>query len=487
MTRMENSQGTDTRRITRREFLGRTAALSGIVASPWIIPSSARGADGNVAPSERITVGLIGKGLMGSGHLRRLVGDRDIQVLAVCDVDRLRCENGRRRVEETYAADRSNGTYRGCAAYNDYREILARTDIDAVVIVTPDHWHTLQAIDAAKAGKDIYCEKPISITIRQGRRLVEAVRRYGRVFQTGTQYRSIPTIRQVCEFVRSGGLGKVKQVFTLWSRLGGFFGAPRFKPYRHLMDVENSGKSYVPLDITLPAEPVPEGLDWDLWVGPALWRPYNPAYHKNPSPGVVPWAFCEDFGAASVTWHHSHSADVIQYALGGENSGPAEIIHPSSGEYPTLTCRYANGTLLHLVDHWGMVKDVYKAVPATARLAGNFGGVFVGERGWVTSMSTGGLVEGGPERLFEEMKLRTRQVNIGENNHHTNWFECIRTRRRPSCDEEIGHRSASLGHLTIITHKLQRSLKWDPAREEFLGDEAANRLRSRAMRAPWRI
>ncbi|MHC4461339.1 MAG: Gfo/Idh/MocA family protein [Planctomycetota bacterium] len=484
---MENSKETDTRRITRRQFLGRTAALSGIVTAPWFIPSSARGADGNVAPSNRITVGLIGHGIMGRGHLRRLAGDRDFQVMAVCDVDSVRCEQGKNRVEETYAARLANGTYKGCAAYNDYRELLARPDIDAVVIATPDHWHSLQSIDAAKAGKDVYCEKPISITIRQGRRLAEAVRRYGRIFQTGTQYRSIPTVRQVCKFVRAGGLGKVKQVFTLWTSLGGFFGAPRFKPYRHLMDIENSGKSYAPLDITLPAEPVPDGLDWDLWVGPAAWHPYNPAYHKNPSPGVVPWSFCEDFGAASVTWHHSHSADVIQYALGVENSGPAEIIHPSSGEYPTLTCKYANGTLLHLVDHWGMVKDVYKAVPATARLAGNFGGLFVGERGWVTSMSTGGPVQGGPEDIFEEMKLRTRQVNIGANNHHANFFECIRTRRRPSCNEEIGHRSASLGHLAIIAHKLQRSLKWDPAREEFLGDEAANRLRFCAMRAPWHI
>jgi hypothetical protein len=452
-----------------------------------MIPSSALGASGNAAPSERITVGLIGRGIMGRGHLRRLVGDREVQALAVCDVDRVRREQGKKLVEETYGAQRSSGTYRGCAAYNDYRKLLARTDIDAVVIVTPDHWHALQAIDAARAGKDVYCEKPISITVRQGRQLVETVRRYGRIFQTGTQYRSIPTVRQVCDFVRKGGLGKVKQVFTQWTRLGGFFGAPRFKPYRHLMDVENSGKSYTPLAMTLPGEPVPDGLDWDLWVGPALWHPYNPAYHLNPLPGVVPWAFCEDFGAASVTWHHSHSADVIQYALGVENSGPVELIHPSDGAYPTLTCKYANGTLLHLVDNWKMVKDVYKAVPATARLAGNFGGIFVGERGWVTSMSTGGIVEGGPEKMFEEMKLKTRQVNIGENNHHANWFDCIRTRRSPSCDEEIGHRSASLGHLTIIAHTLRRSLKWDPARETFLGDEAANRLCSRAMRSPWRI
>ena len=486
MTRLENSQGTTTRHITRRQFLGRSATLTGVISTPWIISSSVEGADGNAPPSERITIGLIGKGLMGSGHLRRLAGDRDVQVLAVCDVDRLRREDGKRHVEQTYAANRSSGAYKGCTAYNDYRELLAQKDIDAVVIVTPDHWHTLLAIEAAKAAKDIYCEKPISITVQEGRRLVETVRRYGRVFQTGTQYRSIPTIRQVCAFVRGGGLGKVQSVFTLWSNLGAL-GAARLKPVAHLLDIERSRRSYTPLHFALPGEPVPEGLDWDLWVGPALWHPYNCAYHTNPSPGVVPWAFSEDFGAASVTWHHSHSADVIQYALGVENSGPVELIHPSSGAYPTLTCKYANGTLLHMVDNWRMVKDVYKAVPPTARLAGNFGGVFVGERGWVTSMTTGGPIEGGPETLFEEMKLMTRQVNIGENDHHANWFDCIRTRRQPSCNEELGHRSASLGHLIIIAHRLQRSLKWDPSKEEFIGDEAANRLLFRAMRSPWRI
>jgi hypothetical protein len=202
----------------------------------------------------------------------------------------------------------------------------------------------------------------------------------------------------------------------------------------------------------------------------------------------VPWAFCKDFGAASVTWHHSHSADVIQYALGTENSGPVEFIHPSSGRFPTLTCKYANGTLLHLIENWNMVKNLYRgAVPATARLAGMFGGLFVGEKGWVTSMTNGGLIEGGPESIFEEMNLTTRQVNIGENNHHANFFDCVRTRRTPSCNEEIGHRSASLGHLTIIAHTLEHSLKWDPAAEQFIGDEAANRLLSRAKRAPWHI
>ena len=471
MRRFRHKVKTDARPMTRREFLRGAAAVSGIVAAPWLIPSSARGADGAVAPSGRLAVGLIGKGLMGSGHLRRLVGDPATQLLAVCDVDRGRCEEGKRLADETYAAERASGAYRGCAAYNDYRELLARPDIDAVVIVTPDHWHALQAIDAAKAGKDVYCEKPVSLTIEEGRRLVETVRRYARVFQTGTQYRSIPAIRQVCGFVRAGGLGRVKSVFTLWGKV----------------QVENLGSSYAPLSSLLPAEPVPEGLDWDLWVGPAPWRPYNRLYHRNPPPGVVPWAFCEDFGAASVTWYHSHAADVIQYALGMENSGPVEIIHPGRGEYPTLTCRYANGTLLHHVDHWGQVKDLYRAVPAAARLEGNFGGVFVGERGWITSMTGGGPVEGGPEELFAEMemKLKIREVSHAGNDHHANWFECIRTRGKPSADEEIGHRAASLGHLVTLAHKLGRSLKWDPAREEFAGDEQANRLRSRAMRAPW--
>ncbi len=454
---------------TRRTFMARTVALSGAIALPWMVRSSASGAEGNTAPSERIAVGLIGHGCMGRGHLHRLAGDPEIQVLAVCDVDRLRREQGKEHVENVYASRQRGVPYHGCTTYNDYRDLLARQDIDAVVMATPDHWHALLAIDAAKAGKDIYCEKPISLTIRQGRQLVETVQRYDRIFQTGTQYRSIPTIREVCNFVRAGGLGKIQSVFTLWGKIGDHLGVD----------------SYAPLHFALPAEPVPEGLDWDLWVGPAPWQPYNSAYHRNPIPGVVPWAFHEDFGAAAVTWYHSHAADVIQYALGMENSGPVEFIHPSTGQYPTLTCRYANGTLLHLVDHWDMVKEVYKAVPSNVRLEGNFGGVFVGERGWVTSMSTGGQIEGGPDDLFERMKLTTREVNIGDNNHHANWFDCIRTRRQPSCGAEIGHRSASLGHLTIIAHKLKRSLKWDPHAETFAGDDTATRMLTRAMRSPW--
>ncbi|MBI5393660.1 MAG: Gfo/Idh/MocA family oxidoreductase [Verrucomicrobia bacterium] len=432
-----------------------------------MLPPLLRGAP----PSERIGVGLIGIGCMGRGHLHLLANHPAVQLLAVCDVDRERRETAKAFVEETYAAERAKGSYRGCAAYNDYRELLARPDIDAVVIVTPDHWHSLLAAEAARAGKDVYCEKPVSLTIHESRRMVETVRRYGRVFQTGTQYRSITTIRHICQFIRDGGLGKVKSVFTLWGKVH----APKVTAL------------YVPQDPLLPAEPVPDGLDWDLWVGPASWHAYSHHYHRNPVPGVVPWVFCDAFGAGAVTGYHSHAADVIQYAIGMERSGPVEIIHPGSGEFPTLTCRYANGTLLHHVEHWGQVRELYHAVPADARLAGNFGGVFIGERGWVTTMTTGGPVEGGPEKLFKALDLKTREVNPGDNNHHANWFECIRTRRSPSSNEEIGHRSASLGHLVGIAYQLGRSLKWNPAKEKFVGDDEANRLRSRAMREPWQI
>lgn len=451
--------------MTRRNFIRSLAAAT---AAPNVVPATALGSNGAAAPSNRVTVGLIGLGAMGAGHLRVALGTGSTQILAVCDVDPIRRDEARSHVEAAYAEARAGGTYSGCSACNDYREILARPDIDAVIIVTPDHWHAPMAAEAAAAGKDVYCEKPVSVTIAEGRRMVSAIRRNARVFQTGSQYRSNHTIRRVCDFVRAGGLGKIKAVFTLWSHLGEFGGSP------------------IPVDPPLPAEPVPPGLDWDLWVGPAPWHPYNHRYHANPIRGVVPWAFCDAFGAASVTYHHSHSADVIQYALGQETSGPTEIIPPGTGQFPTLTYRYPSGTLLHLVENWNMVKDPYAAVPASARLEGNFGGIFVGERGWLTSMSSGGPIEGGPESIFEEMGMLDRQIS-GANDHHRNWIDRIRDRALTSSHEEIGHRAASLGHLAHIAFRLGRPLRWDPARESFPDDPDANRLLSRPWREPWRV
>ncbi|MDW8308843.1 MAG: Gfo/Idh/MocA family oxidoreductase [Verrucomicrobiales bacterium] len=488
MPRSHRFQSSPARALSRRAFLRRSAVAAGALTLPCIIPARAWGAGETPPPSRRITLGFIGVGLMGRGHLRVLAHNPRVQVLAVCDVDKTRRDDARDVVEAIYASQQPIGGYKGCAAYNDYRELLARPDIDAVVITTPDHWHALQAMDAARAGKDIYCEKPVSMTLAEGRRLVEVVRRYGRVFQTGTQYRSIPEIRRVCRFIREGGLGRVKAAFTLLQPLDGSLAAERCKPFAATLNPDVCGRSYVPLDFALPAEPVPEGLDWDLWVGPAPWRPYNRAYHMNPSPGVVPWAFADAFGLAANTWYLSHAADVIQWALGVERSGPVEIIHPSTGQFPTLTCRYANGALLHFVNHWDMVKTLYHAVPPDARLAGNFGGVIVGERGWLTTMSTGGPIEGAPESLFDEMQLRrAREVNIGANDHHANWLNAIESRQPPSADEELGHRAAALGHLAFIALRLGCSLRWDPQREVFIGNDAANRLRHRAIRAPWRL
>jgi hypothetical protein len=471
--------------ISRRTFIGRAAAVAGAFSAPAIIPASALGADGHTAPSNRITVGQIGLGRMGVGHLRHLAHHASVEILALCEVDRTRLDDGKMALEGLYAKKIENGTYRGCDYYNDYREMLARDDIDAVMIVTPDHWHTPQSIHAVESGKDIYCEKPVSMTVDEGRQLVDAVQRNGRVFQNGSQYRTNPAIRRACDFIRKGGLGTIKSVFTLWGSLGGMLGAERFGPYAASLNATVTGRSMTTLDFALPGEPVPEGLDWDLWVGPALSRPYNPAYHFNPSRIVVPWSFCEDFGVGPSTWYHSHSMEVLQYALGYEESGPVELIHPSSKEFPTLTYRYANGVLIHLVEGWGQVKELYGAVPEDARLDGNFGGVVVGERGWLTTMSDNAGITGGPEELMAEYNSPAHDVDLGGKDHHANWLECIKTREKPHSHEEIGHRAAALGHLTMIAYKLGRSLKWDPVREVFPEDEQSNRLLRRAKRAPW--
>ncbi|MCX8038323.1 MAG: Gfo/Idh/MocA family oxidoreductase [Candidatus Sumerlaeia bacterium] len=473
-------------KVSRRQFIHRSgSAAAALAAVPAIIPARARGAGGSVAPANRITVGLIGRGCMGRGHLNRLLNDPDFEVLAVCDVDRTRCEEGKALVEKKYGAERPTGTYRGCAAYNDYREMLARDDLDAVVIATPDHWHAVQAMDAARAGKDIYCEKPVTLTIGEGRRLVEVVRRYDRVFQTGMQRHSNPVNQKVIEFIRKGGLGKIKAVFTHSTLLGAYLGGARFKPYRQgPLELEKLSLQMSALDIPMPAEPVPEGLDWDLWVGPAAPRPYNPCYHNNdPSTGVVPWNFCIDFGHGGLSNNAVHSFDIIQAALDVEAGGPVEILHPADSAFPTLTYRYANGTLLHIL-HTYQALPLYAPIAGKKQIAGMFGALFVGERGWIEAFA-GTRLECQPKEVAGELGLGTPEVSEGMHNHYEDWIEAIRARRRPRCDVEYGHRAASVGHLGDIAFWVGRSLKWDPAKETFVGNEAANRYLMRTPRAPW--
>jgi predicted dehydrogenase len=279
--------------VSRREALKQAAAA--LVAAPYVITATALGKDDAVAPGNRITLGLIGIGAMGQGHLRCFLQYPEAQVLAVCDVDQWRRENARKTVAETYAAAQPGGTHRGCQAYRDLRDLLARADIDAVVIATGDNWHGPASVMAAQAGKDIYCEKPISKTIGEARAMVEAARRYGRVFQIGLQQRSTAEFRKACRLVRDGRIGQVKHVYV------GFPGTSE--------------------EVNLPAEPVPDGLDWDLWLGPAPWRPFHRRFHVyGRPPHVVPWHFCRDFGGGNLTSNTVHAFDVVQWGLGMDES-----------------------------------------------------------------------------------------------------------------------------------------------------------------------
>ena len=446
------------RNITRRALLKQAAALA---AAPQVIPSSVLGGDEAVAPSDRVTLGFIGIGMMGRGHLRGCLQYPEAQVVAVCDVDQWRRENAITTVEEAYAAKQPGGHYQGCKAYVDLRELLAQSHIDAVVIATGDRWHGLATVLAAKAGKDVYCEKPASLTIREGQAMVEVVGRYGRVFQTGLQQRSTPEFRKACQLVQDGAIGKVKIVYVIFP-----------------------GTSS---DVSLPAEPVPESLDWELWLGPAPWRPYNGRFHHLGKPRhVVPWHFCRDFGGGNLTSNTVHAFDVVQWGLGMDESGPVEITPPETGEYPSLTYKYANGVLLQVVD--GKLDPQKHLVPegwdVNTRIQ-NFGAVFVGETGWI-HVGRGGFLESFPAEIAERPAAQPEAWHP-VNNHHRNWLECIKTRKAPACDVAIGCRSTIVSHLGCIAHWTGRSLTWDPVGEVFPGDEEANRFLARAMRPPWRL
>lgn len=429
--------------ITRRDFVKVAGAA---LAAPSVITSAALGASGKPPPSERITMGAIGIGNMGREHLRCLLGYDEVQILAACDVDRWRREDAKDQVDQQYAADRRSGTYRGTRAYNDLSELLARDDIDAVMIATGANWHGPATVLAAKAGKDIYCEKPISLTIREARAMVEVVRRYGRVAQIGLQQRSFPEFIRACRLVQDGRIGKVKIVYVAHPGIS-----------RH---------------VNLPGEPVPDGLDWNLWLGPAPWRPFNGRFHHygRPQGHWVRWRFSRDLSGGDLAENGVHSLDAAQWGLGMDESGPVEIIPPGAGQYPLLTYKYANGVLL----------QVGHKVQA-------FGARFVGEKGWIEVGK--GYLQSFPKEILQRPSPLTepgdRPVVI--TNHHQNWLQCIKTRRNPVCDVAIGCRSTIVSHLGCIAHWTGRPLKWDPVKEEFVGDEEANRLRFRAMRPPWRI
>jgi len=431
----ESMRGSDPaeRKSSRRRFLKRAAAA--LLAAPAV---KAGNLLAGAAASDSLGIGLIGCGSLGVNyHLQAYLPMKDIRMVAVCDVDRKRREAAARIVEERYGGQHRPG------AFNDYRELLEQKDVDAVIVVTPDHWHALPTIHACQAGKDVHCEKPLSLTVAEGRAMVEAARRHGRVVQTGSESRSKAGVRRACELVRSGRIGKLHTVRT-------GLGQNPFCPW------------------SPPGTPPPE-LDWDLWLGPTPWVPY----HKQRCHYTFRWF--RNYSGGKLTDWGAHMNDIAQWGMGTDDTGPVRIeatarYRPDNMyEFPPefqVTYTYENGVQL-----------ICTSDPPHV--------TFYGSRGMVKTGLDG--VQSDPPEIAAT-PLGPDDVHLHESNDHDrDWLNCIRTRKRPVADVEIGHRSCTVCHLGNIAIWLGRPLKWDPEFEEFDGDEEANRHLSRLMRSPWHL
>ncbi|MBE3069294.1 MAG: Gfo/Idh/MocA family oxidoreductase, partial [Planctomycetes bacterium] len=303
--------------VSRRAFLRGAAAAA--LGAPYVVASAALGADGKPAASNRLTVAHIGIGNQGPGHFYNMLGNRDAQILAVCDVKKWIRNKYQKEVDDRYSKDAPAGSYKGCDAYIDYREVVGRKDIDAVVIAVPDHWHATVACAAARTGKDIYCEKPMTLDIREARTLVNYVRRHGVVFQTGSQQRSDYRFRYACELVRNQRIGKLLTV-----NVG--VGGPSQEKY-------------------LPEEPIPPGMEWELWQGPAPWKPYNGERCSGDYGGG--WRQIRDYSGGMMTDWGAHHFDIAQWGMGMDESGPVEVHAPDGKDYKSLTYKYANGVVMY--------------------------------------------------------------------------------------------------------------------------------------------
>jgi predicted dehydrogenase len=421
---------------TRRQFLKGVVSTTAVAAAgPYVITSAALGGPGTAPASDRLTVAHIGIGNQGSGHFSGMLNNGRCRILAVSDVKREVRDSCKKRVDDKYGV--AAGA-KGCDAYNDFRDVMARPDIDTVIIAVPDHWHALIAIAAAQAGKDIYCEKPLALTIRQARAMVTAVRRYGRVLQTGSQQRSSSEFRKACELIRNGRIGDLK---TINVNIG----------------MPSTEKQFA-------EEPVPDGFDWDRWLGPAPWAPYNKERCSGDYSGG--WRFVRDYSGGMTTDWGAHHFDIAQWAMGMDSSGPIEIYPPGVNDFKTLAYKYASGILMY---RGGKGRGIY--------FTGTQGDIEV-DRGYFKSYPD----EIGQQPLGPaDLRLYT------SNDHMGNWLDCVRTRRRPICDVEIGCRSVTVCHLGNIASWLGRSIKWDPVKEEIIGDAEASRWLDRPMRAPWRL
>ena len=427
--------------VNRRTFLKGAAAA---VAAPYFVPASALGRGGWKPPSERITVGFIGIGNMGGGHLGGFLDDKQVQVVAVCDVDAVKRKNAFNQVEGKYAADRQAGSYKGCTEYHEFEKLLERPDIDAVLAAAPDHWHATIAICTMRAGKDIYSEKPLSLTIKEAHEMQAAARRYNRVFQTGSQQRSEWNFRRACELVQSGRIGTLKTVHVN-------VGPPSEEKY-------------------LPEQPVREGLDWDRWLGPAPWQPYNAERCSGDYSGG--WRRIRDYSGGMMTDWGAHHFDIAQWGMGMDENGPVEIIPPDGKDYKTLTYKYANGVVMY---HSGQAEG-----------HGNVNGIlFTGTDGRIEVNR--GYFKSWPEDVANS-PFAANDVHLYDSpGHRQDWINCIRNRKRPICDVAIGVSSITVCHLGNIAYWLGRPLKWDPVKREIVNDAEASRWLDRPKRAQWRF
>ena len=438
----------DKTKLTRRRFLARGAMAASAIALPFYVPASSLGRDGVVAPSERIVMGAIGLGGRGSGDLGWMLGESDVRFVAVCDVRRASREGAKNAVDGKYGN-------KDCAAYRDMRELLAeRTDIDAVLIATGDRWHAPASVMAMRAGKDVYCEKPACLTMAQGQMVVETARRYGRVYQTGAQRLSEAHHVFAIEMARTGQLG---QIHTAYADIRWRDGM------RH---------DWLP---TQP-EPPKDEVDWDAWLGPCPWRPYNEGYVNGGG-----WYHFYDFATDVAMWG-AHT--VVQALAGLDMTNVSFIEFDYEGPDVSMMTRLSNGVKLVLYRAGGSVWDKCEY------WHGSCGERFDGPEGWVAAadgyskpdVSSPTLLSKYRE-VLAEYTARTRRPM----NHVRDFFDCVRSRRLTVASPEVMYRAMSICLAADICEQLRRNLKFDLLKSEFVGDAEANRMRSRAMRAPWQI
>ena len=432
-------------KLMRRDVLRGSLAAGAAAAIPWFVPGAAFGAEAQAAPSERISLAVIGIGPRATYDLGGMLKQPDCQCVAVCDVQAGRREAGKKLIDKHYGNQ-------DCATYRDFRELLARADVDAVLVATGDRWHAPASILAAKAGKDVYSEKPCGLTIGLCQALDDAIRKTGRVFQAGTQRRSVGNFQAAVRLAHSGKLGKLQTLF-----------ASVYTP-----SIETTW---------LPGEPTPprDVCDWDLWLGPAPWRPYNHRYVEGGWRGY--WDF--DSGAKLLDWG-AHTLDLCQWANQADDTEPVEY----EATQKTINARYANGVNLVL----DCLETPFGQRPGWIQSLGTCPVRFVGDEGWVETGDSGGI-EVHPASLNEEIKevIRKREVGLDVSAHARNFFDCIKSRGKPAAHSGVMRRSHTACHAAALAWILKRKLKFDPVKEEFVGDDEANGLRARPARAPWAV